>query len=206
MMRMLGAERPQCVSPGQRSASRHASRRCQPRLHGAASPPVQAQRKALCESSGLPFRGTRGSSCTYLGPDHVKRVYFEFLVRHDEAATGLPFGLANRPLVAEGCEVHRPRYPLLHKQPLFTEGTWRQIARLPGGIVAREYSPEEDLPRTQHGDSTISELHRLRADRPLLDQYIVAFQKVVTNAAASGRAKVGLEVFGKSWRVWRGRN
>jgi len=91
--------------------------------------------------------------------------------------------------VAEGCEVHRPRYPLLHQQPLFTEGTWLQIARLPEGVSAREYSPE-DLPRTQHGNSLMLKLPSFpNADRPLLDQYIVAFQKVVANAAAIIEAK-----------------
>ena len=126
---------------------------------------------------------------TYLGPDHVERVYFEFLVRHDEAATGLPLDLLIAALVAEGCEVHRPRYPLLHQQPLFTEGTWQQIARLPEGVSAREYSPEVLL-RTQHGNSLMFKLPSFpNADRPLLDQYIVAFQKVVTNAAAIIEAK-----------------
>ena len=116
-------------------------------------------------------------------------MYFEFLVRHDEAATGLPLDLLIAALVAEGCEVHRPRYPLLHQQPLFTEGTWLQIARLPEGVSAREYSPE-DLPRTQHGNSLMLKLPSFpNADRPLLDQYIVAFQKVVANAAAIIEAK-----------------
>ena len=64
-----------------------------------------------------------------------------------------------------------------------------QIARLPEGVSAREYSPE-DLPRTQHGNSLMLKLPTFpNADRPLLDQYIVAFQKVVANAAAIIEAK-----------------
>ena len=121
---------------------------------------------------------------TFLGPEHVERVYFEFLVRHDEVETGLPLDVLVEALVAEGCEVQRPRYPLLHQQPLFTEGAWRQIARLPEETSVREYSPE-DLPRTQHGNSLMLKLSSFpNADRPLLDQYIAAFQKVVANAAA----------------------
>ena len=121
---------------------------------------------------------------TFLGPEHVERVYFEFLVRHDEAETGLPLDVLVEALVTEGCEVQRPRYPLLHQQPLFTEGTWRQIARLPEGTSACEYSPE-DLPRTQQGNSLMLKLPSFpNADRSLLDQYIAAFQKVLANAAA----------------------
>ena len=126
---------------------------------------------------------------TYLGPEHVERVYFEFLVRHNEAATGLPLDWLIEALAAEGCEVQRPRYPLLHQQPLFTEGAWQQIARLPEGAPVREYRPE-DLPRTQTGNELIFKLPSFpNADRSLLDQYIVAFQKVVANAETISAAK-----------------
>ena len=126
---------------------------------------------------------------TYLGPEHVERVYFEFLVRHDEAAVGLPLDVLIEALVAEGCEAERPRYPLLHQQPLFTEGTWQQIARLQEGVPVREYRPE-DLPRTQHGNSLMFKLPSFpNAERELLDQHIAAFRKVVANAAAIRAAK-----------------
>ena len=126
---------------------------------------------------------------TYLGPEHVERVYFEFLVRHNEAATGLPLDWLIEALAAEGCEVQRPRYPLLHQQPLFTEGAWQQIARLPEGAPVREYRPE-DLPRTQTGNELIFKLPSFpNAVRSLLDQYIVAFQKVVANAETISAAK-----------------
>ena len=121
---------------------------------------------------------------TYLGPEHVERVYFEFLVRHDEAAVGLPLDVLIEALVAEGCEAEWPRYPLLHQQPLFTEGTWQKIARLPEGLPVREYRLE-DLPRTQHGNSLMFKLPSFpNAELELLDQYIAAFRKVVANAAA----------------------
>ena len=126
---------------------------------------------------------------TYLGPEHVERVYFEFLVRHDEAAVGVPLDVLIEALVAEGCAAERPRYPLLHQQPLFTEGTWQQIARLPEGVLVREYRPE-DLPRTQIGNGLIFKLPSFpNAERELLDRYIAAFRKVTANAAAIRAAK-----------------
>ncbi len=36
----------------------------------------------------------------------------------------------NAALRAEGCEVARPRYPLLHQQPVFTEKKYIDLARL----------------------------------------------------------------------------
>ena len=126
---------------------------------------------------------------TYLGPEHVDRVYFEFLVKHDEAATGLPLDLLIEALVAEGCDAQRPRYPLLHQQPLFTEGTWQDIARLPKGAPIREYPPE-DLPRTQAGNDLMLKLPSFpNAERSLLDKYITAFQKIVANAVSIKAAK-----------------
>lgn len=119
---------------------------------------------------------------TYPGPDHVERVYFEYLIRHDEARVGLPLDLLIEALAAEGCQAQRPRYPLLHQQPLFTEGAWREIARLPDDLPVPEY-PQDALPNTQLGNMQLLKLPSFpNAGRMLLDQYVTAFKKVVRQA------------------------
>jgi perosamine synthetase len=67
---------------------------------------------------------------TFLAPGDVERVYFEFLIRYRQETTGLGIGDLVRALRAEGVQVDRPRYPLLHQQPLFTEGHWQRVSRL----------------------------------------------------------------------------
>ena len=75
--------------------------------------------------------------------------------------------------------VGAPRYPLLHQQPMFTEGTWKQLARIES---SREYDPR-DLPRTTVGNGSLLKLPSFPlADRALLDQYAQAFEKVLAHA------------------------
>ncbi|UCD76533.1 MAG: DegT/DnrJ/EryC1/StrS family aminotransferase [Phycisphaerales bacterium] len=121
---------------------------------------------------------------TFLAPEGVQRVYFEFLIRYDQSQTGLPIGDLARALQAEGALVGAPRYPLLHQQPVFTEGVWAKIARLQGTAKQplREYDPR-DLPRTTMGNASLLKLPSFpNADRPLLDQYARAFEKVMAHA------------------------
>ena len=106
---------------------------------------------------------------TFLAPDHIERVYFEFIVRHRDPSADID-GLAAR-LQAEGCQVAAPRYPLLHEQPFFTEGHWKEVARFEG--------PEpERLPLESTGREN-GRLLRLPnfpgEDNGILDQYIEAF-------------------------------
>ena len=71
-----------------------------------------------------------------------------FHVRYDASIRGLPIEDFVRALRAEGAIVDRPRYPLLHQQPLFTEGHWATIARLtPTDRDLPTYDPRS-LPRT----------------------------------------------------------
>ena len=86
----------------------------------------------------------------FLAPDGIQRTYFEYLVRYDEAATGLPIDDFTRALQAEGAQLTAPRYPLLHQMPVFTHGLWKQIARLPDDGDLPEYD-ENDLPGTDRG-------------------------------------------------------
>lgn len=101
-----------------------------------------AVRRANCapledalEALGLqPFRAEPG----------CERVYFELLFRVPPGGPLDAAGLAAA-LQAEGCRVSPPRYPLLHRQPLLTEGRWNSVARLSPPL--RSYPPD-DLPRT----------------------------------------------------------
>ncbi len=119
---------------------------------------------------------------TFRAPEGVERVYFEFHVRYDEGAAGLPGRDLVRALRAEGAAVDRPRYPLLHQQPLFTEGHWARIARLEGVRELPVYDPRA-LPRTEAGAASLLKLPSFpRASRELLDQYAAAFAKVLARA------------------------
>ncbi len=117
----------------------------------------------------------------------TQRVYFEFLVRYDASKFAAACG-GNPPttkavakaLVAEGCDVSAPRYPLLHQQPVFTEsqGHWKKLARLEHLSDLPTYDPAA-LPRTTAGNGTLLKLPSFpSAGDELLDQYAVAFEKV----------------------------
>lgn len=121
---------------------------------------------------------------TFLPQDHINRVYFEYLIQCPPQQMHIPIERLVMALRAEGCEVAFPRYPLIHQQPLFTEGHWRRIARLDHlpGWLPRTYRPD-DLPRTTAANDTMIRLPSFpNATRPLLDQYAGAFQKVVAHA------------------------
>ncbi len=121
---------------------------------------------------------------TFLSPPDVERVYFEFLIRYDETATGLPIGDLVNALRAEGARVERPRYPLLHQQPLFTEGHWAKVARLEAtaGRPLPKFEPTA-LPRTTAANGSLVKLPSFpRATDALLDQYALAFEKTLRHA------------------------
>jgi dTDP-4-amino-4,6-dideoxygalactose transaminase len=126
---------------------------------------------------------------TFLPPPHIRRTYFEFLIRYDGAQHDLPIDMLSEALAREGCLVSAPRYPLVHEQPFFTEGHWKRIARLPDGHPALEMEMPE-LPRTA------SYTHRMlhlpcfpNAEHDLLDQYLAAFAKVTAHADAIRESK-----------------
>jgi perosamine synthetase len=138
-----------------------------------------------------------GAIQTFLAPPAppgVKRVYFEFLVRVDEKKIGggLPIKDFAKALQAEGALVGAPRYPLLHQQPMFTDPgqPWAKVARLTPAILGRElpvYDPNA-LPRTAAGNASLLKMPsfpniKSGNDRRLLDQYAIAFEKVLSHAA-----------------------
>lgn len=123
---------------------------------------------------------------TFLAPSHVERVYFEYIVRYWPGPAGLPIDRLVEALQAEGCDVTAPRYPLLHQQPLFTEGAFVRIARV-AATPDRPlplYRPDA-LPRTEAAQGTLLKLPAFgNAEPELLDQYALAFEKVLGHAEA----------------------
>lgn len=121
---------------------------------------------------------------TFIPENDISRVYFEFLVRYNEENIGLPIGDLVKALQAEGARVEAPRYPLLHQQPVFTHHVWSKIARLP----ATPENPihvydESDLPLTTLGNGTLLKLPAFpSANKELLAQYALAFEKVLSHA------------------------
>lgn len=121
---------------------------------------------------------------TYLAPDHIDRVYFEYLIRNRPEKTGIETPLLVEALVAEGCQVSAPRYPLLHQQPFFTEGHWAKIARVEGWDRYADVS----LPGTESLNEHLLRLpHFQSASDELLTNYVDAFEKVVSNAGDIAR-------------------
>lgn len=123
---------------------------------------------------------------TFLSPsDDIERVYFQYIVENVEERTGLPTPRLVEALKAEGCEIAHPRYPLLHQQPVFTEGVFIDIARL--GHLPRHELPAyraDALPRTTQANRRMVYLPPFpRAERALLDQYAQAFEKVIASAS-----------------------
>lgn len=131
-------------------------------------------------SAGLETLGVH----TFQPPVHVERVYFEYLVRPDPAVTGLPVPLLIKALNAEGCMAGQPRYPLLHQQPFFVEGAYRQVMRPAGAGTVPDYA-SVSLPATERANDLMMKLPSFpRASRALLDQYLNGFEKVLRNAPA----------------------
>jgi perosamine synthetase len=116
---------------------------------------------------------------TFFGRGHVERVYFEFVVRADPRRTGIAIERLIAALHAEGCDVQHPRYPLVHQQPFYTEGQFAEIARLPSGVSLPVYS-HDALPQTEAANDLLLRLPSFTsATRELLDQYALAFRKVL---------------------------
>ena len=114
---------------------------------------------------------------TYRAPAGVQRVYFENLVRYRPEFFGNhPVETIITALAAEGCEVSRPRYPLVHQQPFFTEGHWRDVARVPNPPAL---VPPDGLPGTEALQDDMIRLPVFPSEaHELLQQYAAAFEKV----------------------------
>lgn len=123
---------------------------------------------------------------TFRPPAHVRRTWFAFLVRPRPEEVGLSPALLAQALRAEGCDASLPRCPLLHQQPLFTEGRFARIARAARPVPV--YDPHA-LPRTEAFHGQLLRLPTFAtASRPLLDQYVTAAAKVVAAQDELARA------------------
>lgn len=128
---------------------------------------------------------------TFQGPPHVERVYFEYLVRPDIDDVGITNLQLIEALRAEGCEVGLPRYPLLHQQPFFTEGAFREVMRPAPGAALPDYA-SLSLPVTEKANAGMMKLPSFpRAEKELLDQYLHAFEKVLSHAGEIARRTRG---------------
>jgi dTDP-4-amino-4,6-dideoxygalactose transaminase len=112
-------------------------------------------------------------------PPASVRVYFEVLFR---LPVTCPLSTERfvAAMNAEGARVSLPRYPLLHQQPLFTEGRWNNIARLPEPV--RRYDPL-DLPQTTAMAGTLVRYPVFTRPEPaLVDAYIAATAQIMRHA------------------------
>jgi len=120
---------------------------------------------------------------TFLEPDHIERVYFEYLIQYDEERTTLSRELLLKALRMEGCQVAQPRYPLLHQQPFFTEGIYARFLKLQPGVSMPTYT-DCSLPFTELSNNSLIKLPSFpNQDNGILDQYIHAFEKVINYAS-----------------------
>ncbi len=102
----------------------------------------------------------------YRPPSYIKRVYYENDIIYRGEETGVPIDRLIEMLNAEGAEVRRDRYPLLHQQPYYVE---------------RGSNPE-DLPITREVNEQIMALPTFPGDDgSLVEQYIKAFRKVAAS-------------------------
>ncbi len=119
---------------------------------------------------------------TFLPPSHIKRVYFEYIIRFNPDQIPLPISVLLRSLQAEGCQAFLPRYPLVHQQPFFTEGHFKSILRLPEDVPVPHYAPDA-LQATLQGNRNLIKLPSFpNAEKELLDQYVCAFERVIRHA------------------------
>ncbi len=116
-----------------------------------------------------------GFDC-FLPPAHVRRVYFEFLIRPRDANVDVTALIAA--LTAQGCQVRCPRYPLLHEQPFFTEGHWARTGHIEASRAAALASAG-GFERTAHENTRLLRLPSFPGpDNGIIDQYIEAFRRV----------------------------
>jgi dTDP-4-amino-4,6-dideoxygalactose transaminase len=114
---------------------------------------------------------------TFLAPAHVKRVYFELVFRCGKALETVSRAELIEALQAAGCDVSLPRYPLLHQQPLFTEGVFAKVARVAGAMP--NYLPDA-LPKTARVNEELLRMPAFPADRELMERYARSFEAVVS--------------------------
>jgi len=115
---------------------------------------------------------------TFLPPEHIERVYFEFLLRPRD--TNLDVADLVTALQAEGCPALYPRYPLLHQQPFFTEGHYAAVGRFPADCVLPEVVQEEFAPTVAVNNSMLRLPVFPGPDDGAIDAVVDAFRKALS--------------------------
>ncbi len=135
---------------------------------------------------------------TFMAPSHIERVYFEYIIRFSPDRIPLSLPVLLQALQAEGCLVSRPRYPLVHQQPFFSEGHFKSILRLPEDVPAPQYDPDT-LHATMQGNQDLIKLPSFpNAEQELLDQYVTAFARVIAHGPEIMNSPAALEIAAES--------
>ena len=122
-----------------------------------------------------------GFDC-FRGSPGVRRVYFEFIIRHRDPAFDTP-GLITF-LRELGCEASAPRYPLLHEQPFFQEGHIAAAGRFPQDVRLPDYR-SVSFPQTGRENQRLIKLPIFcHPCEDLLAQYHAAFTQAMQSISA----------------------
>ena len=115
---------------------------------------------------------------TFSAPNHIERVYFEFIIYFDSNKHLLEIEQFVLALKKEGCVINCPRYPLLHQQPFFKENQFLEFSN----FFNQENTPtykEVSLPFTERINNNLLRLPSFPgADDGIIEQYINAFTKI----------------------------
>lgn len=116
----------------------------------------------------------------YKSVDQTRRVYYEFHAKVDESKISFSIDDLTKSLVAEGLDIRRPRYPLLHKQPMFVENKWRDLIydKEATHIKQRSYA-DLCLPTTERLIKSHIKLPNFPIEnKDIIEKYISAFKKI----------------------------
>lgn len=118
-----------------------------------------------------------GFDC-YGDADDWSRTYFEFVARPRKSSENI---LSSNEwlaaLISEGCEVSKPRYPLLHEQPFFTEGAFKKVLRLDEQQCPKYLAGGFNKTRTVN-EELIKFPCFTTKNNTVLDEYISAIHKI----------------------------
>ena len=121
-----------------------------------------------------------GFNC-YSDTQNWSRTYFEFVARPQISSLNV---LSSKEwilaLESEGCEVSKPRYPLLHEQPFFTEGAFKKVLRLEESECP-EYFPEGFDQTRSVNEELIKFPCFTTSEDSVLEEYIAAIHKIGTS-------------------------
>lgn len=121
-----------------------------------------------------------GFNC-YGDTSHWSRTYFEFVARPQVDSENIlsPKEWVTA-LISEGCEVSKPRYPLLHEQPFFTEGAFKKVLRIEESKCP-EYLPGGFEKTRSVNDELIKFPCFTTSEDFVLNEYIAAIHKIGTS-------------------------